>query len=135
MELCRYPGRGKVREFRINAIQIPIVYNKYGDHDPDGLIYVLEEDAERIQEEARERFYQIPPEPYKEVQPLVIRVNLGDEVRIRFRHNLNRRLSIHVQGMAYDVQSSDGSSDRTAFSYDSNQLSLGTDAESNAADS
>lgn len=117
MELCKYPGKGKVREFRITAIQIPIVYNKYGDHDPDGLLYVLEEDAERIQEEALDRFYQIPPEPYEEVQPLVIRVNLGDEVRIRFRHNLNRRLSIHVQGMAYDVQSSDGAS--VGFNQDS----------------
>ena len=52
MELCKYPELGKVRTFHIEAIQIPIVYNKYGDYDPDGLLYVLEEDAERIQREA-----------------------------------------------------------------------------------
>ena len=45
MELCRYPKQGNVRVFHIEAIQIPIVYNKYGDHDPDGLLYVLEEDS------------------------------------------------------------------------------------------
>ena len=40
MELCEYPKNAKLREFEIEAIQIPIVYNKYGDHDPDGLLYV-----------------------------------------------------------------------------------------------
>lgn len=46
MELCKYPCPCKTRQFKIEAIQIPIVYNKYGDHDPNGLLYVLEEDAD-----------------------------------------------------------------------------------------
>ena len=50
------------------------------------------------------------PQPYEEVRPLVIRVNQGDEVRVRFRHSLNRQLSIHVQGLMYDVNTSDGAS-------------------------
>ena len=110
MELCKYPKTGNVRTFHIEAIQLPIVYNKYGDYDPDGLLYVLEEDAERIRREALQRFEMEIPQPYKEVQPLVIRVNLGDTVKVRFRNSLNRRLSIHVQGLSYDVNSSDGSS-------------------------
>ncbi len=110
MELCKYPEMGKVRTFHIEAIQIPIVYNKYGDYDPDGLLYVLEEDAERIRREALQRFEMDIPQPYKEVQPLVIRVNLGDTVKIRFRNSLDRRLSIHVQGLSYDVNTSDGAS-------------------------
>ena len=73
-------------------------------------MYVLEEDAQRIKREAHIRFSQMPPQPYEEVQPLVIRVNLGDTVKVCFRNNLNRRLSIHVQGLAYDVMTSDGSS-------------------------
>lgn len=44
MELCNYRQRGKIRKFDIEAIEIPIVYNKYGDHDPDGLLYVLKKD-------------------------------------------------------------------------------------------
>lgn len=63
-----------VRIFHIEAIQIPIVYNKYGDYDPDGLLYALEEDAERIKSEALQRFEMEIPQPYKEGQPLVIRV-------------------------------------------------------------
>lgn len=110
MELCKYPKTGNIRTFHIEAIQIPIVYNKYGDYDPNGLLYVLEEDAERIKREALQRFEMEIPQPYEEVQPLVIRVNLGDTVKIRFRNSLNRRLSIHVQGLSYDVNTSDGCS-------------------------
>lgn len=110
MELSKYPSMERVRNFHIQAIQIPIVYNKYGDYDPDGLLYVLEEDAERIRKEALRRFEMETPQPYEEVQPLVIRVNLGDTVKIRFQNRLNRRLSIHVQGLSYDVNTSDGAS-------------------------
>lgn len=110
MELCQYSCPGKTRCFNIEAIQIPIVYNKYGDYDPDGLLYVLEEDSKRIQEEAFREFQKVPPQPYEEVQPLVLRVNLGDTVKVFFRNRLNRRLSIHVQGLNYDVTTSDGSS-------------------------
>lgn len=84
MQLCQYSTESKTRYFKIEAIQIPIVYNKYGDYDPNGLLYVLEEDSQRIQEEAMRRFQQTPPQPYEEVQPLVLRVNLGDTVKVRF---------------------------------------------------
>lgn len=117
MELCRYPSQGTVRTFHIEAIQIPIVYNRFGDYDPDGLLYVLEEDAGKIQEEARRFFEMEPHQPYEGVQPLVIRANLGDTVKVRFRHHLNRRLSIHVQGLSYDVNTSDGAS--VGFNQDS----------------
>lgn len=110
MELTRYPDAGHIRRFRIEVIQIPIVYNKYGDHDPDGLLYVLSEDAERIKERAWENFRKEIPQPYEEVRPLVIRVNQGDEVHICFRNPLDRPLSIHVQGLKYDVAASDGAS-------------------------
>lgn len=110
MELCKYPKCSRVRRFEIEAIQIPIVYNKYGDHDPDGLLYVLAEDSERIQRNAWQNFNQEIPQPYEEVKPLVIRVNRGDEIKIKFKHFLNRPLSIHVQGLEYDVNTSDGAS-------------------------
>ncbi|MGN0465546.1 MAG: multicopper oxidase domain-containing protein [Lachnospiraceae bacterium] len=117
MKLCQYPSPCKMRYFQIEAIQIPIVYNKYGDYDPDGLMYVLAEESEQIQKEAIRRFQQTPPQPYEKVEPLVLRVNLGDTVKIRFCHKLNRRLSIHVQGLDYDVMTSDGTS--TGFNPDS----------------
>lgn len=54
MELCQYPCPNRIRHFTIEAVQLPIVYNRYGDHDPNGLMYVLEKDARRIREEASE---------------------------------------------------------------------------------
>lgn len=108
MELCHYPSQEKQRCYNIEAIQIPIVYNKYGDYDPNGLLYVLKENAKQIRENAMDNFSKEVPQPYKEVQPLVIRANVGEKVIIHFTHSLNRILSIHVHGLEYDVQTSDG---------------------------
>ncbi|MGN0502511.1 MAG: multicopper oxidase domain-containing protein, partial [Ruminococcus sp.] len=107
-ELSDYPKSDCVRVFDIEAISIPIVYNKYGDYDPNGMMYVLKKDSERIQREARERFSLNPPQPYKDVQPLVIRANKGDEIQVNFYNKLDRRTSIHVQGLRYNVLTSDG---------------------------
>ena len=110
MELAQYPSAQKCRFYEIEAIEIPIVYNKYGDHDPNGLLYVLKKDAERIKEKALQNFRMDPPQPCEEVQPLVIRANVGDKICISFTHSLRRALSIHVQGLMVDVMTSDGAS-------------------------
>lgn len=117
MELCNYPCNCKTRHYEIEAIEIPIVYNRFGDHDPDGLLYVLKKDADRIREGALRNFMQEIPQPYEEVKPLVIRANVGDTIVVSFSHSLNRALSIHVQGLACDVQTSDGAS--VGFNRDS----------------
>ena len=108
MELCNYPNPDQTRYYEIEAIEIPIVYNRYGDYDPDGLLYVLKEDAEDIEKGAIENFIKPVPQPYEKVKPLVIRANVGEKVVISFSHSLQRSLSIHVQGLEYDVQTSDG---------------------------
>lgn len=108
IKLSDYPKSDIVRVFDIEAISIPIVYNKYGDHDPNGMMYVLRKDSERIQRRAKENFALDPPQPYKEVQPLVIRANVGDEIQVNFYNKLDRRVSIHVQGLRYNVLTSDG---------------------------
>ena len=41
INLSGYPASHIIRTFDIEAISLPIVYNKYGDHDPNGLLYVL----------------------------------------------------------------------------------------------
>ena len=108
LELSDYPYTSQVRVFDIEAISLPIVYNKFGDHDPNGLMYVLKQDSERIRQKAKELFELPVPQPYEEVRPLVIRANVGDTVQINFENKLNRRASIHVQGLSYDVLTSDG---------------------------
>lgn len=108
MQLCEYPKPERVRNFEIEAISIPIVYNKYGDHDPDGMMYVLREDADRVREDALRNFHLEIPQPSELVKPLVLRVNLGDTIYVKFYNSMKRALSIHVQGLEYDVKVSDG---------------------------
>ncbi|MEE1314070.1 MAG: multicopper oxidase domain-containing protein [Lachnospiraceae bacterium] len=108
MELCAYPKQEPIRYYEIEAIEIPIVYNQYGDHDPNGLLYVLKKDAKEIKKKALEYFSKEIPQPYEKVVPLVIRANLGEKIIVKFSHSLNRALSIHVQGLPYEVNSSDG---------------------------
>lgn len=86
-----------------------MVYNKFGDHNPNGMIYVLKKDSARIRKKAMELFKQPVPQPYEEVRPLVIRANVGDIIQVNFENKLDRPASIHVQGMCYDVLTSDGS--------------------------
>ncbi len=76
LELNNYSNTEHVRVYNIEAISLPIVYNKFGDHDPNGLMYVLKENSKRIQQKARELFELPTPQPYEEVQPLVIRANV-----------------------------------------------------------
>lgn len=108
LELSDYSDTGQVRVYDIEAISLPIVYNKYGDHDPNVLMYVLKQDSQRIQRKARELFNLPIPQPYEEVRPLVIRANAGDTIKINFENKLNRKASIHVQGLSYNVLTSDG---------------------------
>ncbi|MGN0656225.1 MAG: multicopper oxidase domain-containing protein [Ruminiclostridium sp.] len=108
-EITEYPNTGPLRVFDIEAISLPVVYNKYGDHDPNGMIYVLKQDSGRIRKRALELFSMPVPQPYKKVQPLVIRANVGDTIQVNFYNRLNRPASIHVQGLCYDVLTSDGS--------------------------
>lgn len=37
-----------LRKYYISAIHIPIVYNKFGDVDPNGLMYVLAENEDTV---------------------------------------------------------------------------------------
>ncbi|MGN1410158.1 MAG: multicopper oxidase domain-containing protein [Eubacteriales bacterium] len=107
-ELSDYPDTGQVRIYDIEAISLPIVYNKFGDHDPNGLMYILKQDSDRVRQKAKELSELPVPQPCEEVRPLVIRANVGDTVQINFENKLNRRASVHVQGLSYDVLTSDG---------------------------
>lgn len=93
-----------VREYHVVGIQLKIVYNKFGEHDPDGMLYVLKENEEKIKTQV-EAF---PNTPVELVEPLVLRANEGETVEVTFENRLAFPASIHVQGVEYDVQDSDG---------------------------
>lgn len=113
----------KIRKFNVTVLSIPIVYDFFGDYDPNGLMYILSEDKDRVRAKALSNFKNKDenedplPRPTEEVQPLTIRANVGDTIIIEFEHNEDRRLSIHMQGLKYKNIKSDGAN--VGFNKDS----------------
>ena len=69
-DLSSYPVPCTIRHFEIEAISLPIVYNKYGDHDPNGLLYVLRQDSKDIQQMQSQIFNSHLLSPMKKYSPL-----------------------------------------------------------------
>jgi len=122
-------GSGRTRRFTIHAIEVDIVYNRFGLHQPNGVMYVLDENLDAVREASGETpddaFSLVenetasaeqrgnPNEDDGEVdtsliEPLVIRANEGDTIQIRFVNHLDRQASIHQTALPYNVQTSDG---------------------------
>jgi FtsP/CotA-like multicopper oxidase with cupredoxin domain len=105
-----------VRKYDIVAIQNKIVYNSFGDNDPDGLLFILSKDEKAVLK------------GINKPEPLVIRANLGEYIEINLTNKLpeilpstehpkvpvekpwpaSNRVSLHPQNLKYDVADSDG---------------------------
>ncbi|SEO51848.1 Multicopper oxidase [Halogranum amylolyticum] len=120
---------GEVRHFDVHAIDVDIVYNRYGLHQPIGVMYALEDDLDEInklsgkvpcgnntvfEDEDAEVFCEDIPEEKRAdgdtrlIQPLTLRANKGDLIEIEFHNDLDRCASMHQTGLPYDVEESDG---------------------------
>ena len=76
MPLPPCPGRDDVvRRYEVAAVQTELIYNRYGDHDPDGLIFVPLEDVDLV------LAGKYTP------KPLILRANVGDWIEVTL-HNL-----------------------------------------------
>lgn len=115
----------RVKKFNIVAIQKDIIYNKYGDHDPNGLMFVRAEEEEAVLNGEIE------------AKPLILRANAGDLIEVKLTNHLfkkvpeskfpevpvqrdypaSNRVSLHANLLKYDVLSSDG----TAVGYNPDQ--------------
>ena len=98
-----------VRGFDVAAIKLEITLNRFLDYDPEGRMFVLEEELKRaLQEEAQNRAARSDQaEPAASIglqsdaiQPLTIRVNQGDCLRITLRNALDNgeSASLHLHG-------------------------------------
>ena len=111
------PPGAVIRRFSVAAIQKDLEYNKYGDHDPEGLLFVPAEQALDVMHGR------------KKPKPLILRANAGDWIEITlhnllnpeqpvvyhdypsmpldFPHKPSNRVSLNPQFLKYDpVQSS-----------------------------
>lgn len=114
------PARSVVRAYEVVAFFRPIVYNKFGDFDPLGMMYSLKEDRTDIEA------------GFKRPRPLVLRANVGECVEVTFTNGLagggtqgipaNPRAGIHFHGPTYDPWTSAGSA--LGFNPDT-QVSVG----------
>ncbi len=117
------PADAPIKQFDIVAIEKDIVYDDAGDHDPYGLMYVLAEDEIAVLNNT------------KATEPLVIRANEGDCIKVNLENKLTTawlehtgsadgdapqdkepatgtpgglRISLHASLVKYDVRHSDG---------------------------
>ena len=100
--LC--PSGAPVRTYNITAITLPIKETSAGDTDPNGQIFVLNEDKQAVLNGS------------KPAVPLTIRSNVGDCVAIIFTSQLvdnaengnNSKVNMHTHFVQFDPQASDG---------------------------
>ncbi|WP_227015724.1 multicopper oxidase domain-containing protein [Haloarcula sp. JP-L23] len=132
------PNDGRTRRFTVHAVEVDIFYNQYGLHQPNGVMYVLEENLDAVRaasgvapddgfslvddetattqtdSNAGQGRGQGPPDDDEDevdtsvIEPLVIRANEGGTIQIRFVNHLDRHASMHQTALPYDVQTSDG---------------------------
>jgi hypothetical protein len=97
-----------IRRYEVVAVQVPIVFNREGDHDHNGMIYALDKNKSEL-DEIRRNFTAHAKEPHPLVRPLVLRVRCGETVEVRFTNHIwGRCVGMHLVGDGYDVITSDG---------------------------
>ena len=104
------PAGATTKTFDVSAIDVKMYLNRFGDHDPQGQMYVLDS---MIPPSARRRRRSrvsigLRDDP---IQPLVIRANVGDCVEISFTNQdatapRTSPYGIHIDGLAFDAASS-----------------------------
>jgi len=100
------PANAPVRHFDVQAIDVRITLNRFGDNDPFGKMYVLSNRVSdvRVQEASRKVSTGLRNDA---IQPLVIRANEGDCVEIAYTNNATGgAFGMHATGLSYDTVSS-----------------------------
>lgn len=98
--------RSPDRTFTVHAVQKDTFYSNYGLQNPQNTMYVLEEDLADVKEAAGQRLDDDVDTSV--LEPLTIRANEGELVEIEFHNDLDRHASMHLTGLPYDVETSDG---------------------------
>jgi FtsP/CotA-like multicopper oxidase with cupredoxin domain len=101
------PASAPVKAFDVQAIDVDIPLNRFGDHDPQGKMYVLGKDVAAVRAEEKTQHVSIGLKDNDAIQPLVIRANLGDCVEITFTNNATGGdYGAHIDGLAFNADSS-----------------------------
>ncbi len=112
------------RHYDVQAIGLEIPYNRWGDVDQDGMLYVLKGDRAAVENWSRPLAADPAADPAGNrrlrPRPLVLRANAGECLSVTFTNDLpatpspgsglpeDPRASMHAHGVAYDAQTGDG---------------------------
>lgn len=110
------PTGAPTKSFDVQSINVDIPYNRFGDHDPNGRMYVLSNRIAdvREQEASQEVSIGLRDDP---IQPLVIRANQGECVSITYTNNADGGdFGLHVDGLPFASDSSGDAVGRNAAS-------------------
>src|SRR3954447_19913597 len=88
------------RRYKVVALEVPVVFNRDGDHDHNGLIYALGHNKAELDQLRHDFRDEGPPRrytPHRLVRPLVLRARVGEEVIIEFENHIaGRQVGIHL---------------------------------------
>ncbi|WP_438022830.1 copper oxidase [Sorangium sp. So ce233] len=111
MELGEHPASGRTVYADVVALDQVYVYNRFGSFNPVGMIYALKRDVVPIEPDEPLRPGNARLRDGKRPRPLVLRVNAGDTLRVRFTNLLRpadgrtgdspttKSASVHVTGL------------------------------------
>ena len=100
------PGGAPTKTYDVRAIDVDIPLNRFGDHDPNGKMFVLSDRVGDVREQEASQHVSIGlrDDP---IQALVIRANLGDCVEIEFTNDASGgEYGVHIDGLSFDMGSS-----------------------------
>jgi FtsP/CotA-like multicopper oxidase with cupredoxin domain len=105
------PANVAVKSFDVTAMDVNIPLNRFGDHDPKGKMFVLNNRIGDVIAQANNPDYKnrvsIGLHGGDAIQPLVIRANEGDCVTINFTNNASGgSYGIHIDGLTFASGSS-----------------------------
>ena len=123
------PATAPVRQYNVSAINVEITLNQWLDFYP-GYMYVLDENLDKVRaeetknKEARDKEgfdpgAVIPGVQAQWIQPLVIRGNQGDCVKIKLSNKLEggEDVSLHIHGSAMVVSATGATADDDQSRY------------------
>ncbi|MCW2928698.1 MAG: uncharacterized protein JWM86_2666 [Thermoleophilia bacterium] len=98
------PAGAPVRHYAVAALDVDITLNRFGDHDPKGHMYALQERVAdvRAQEASKQVSIGLGDDA---IQPLVVRAAMGECVDIDFRNDANAPYGLHIDGLAFTAGS------------------------------
>jgi len=101
------PSTAPTKKYDVQAIDIDIPLNRFGDHDPQGKMYVLTKDIGAVRAQEQSRHVSLGLKDNDPIQPLVVRANLGDCVEVKFTNNATGGdYGAHIDGLAFNIDSS-----------------------------